>query len=120
MSTRSPLKARFGSRVLVEDVPRVASGSPARFLLSGKPRAINSPRAALVLAKRHMSLRNAHSAVTRLFDQGEVVVELPKVESEGVLIKELADCHVVARRYGAPQSIDVRAIREATGLSQED
>src|SRR4051794_1003319 len=117
MSTKSRLKGRAASRVPGRDVPRVASGSPGRFRLTSKPRAINSPGAALALAKRHMSLREAHSIVTRLFDDGEAVVELPKVESTKALAKELADCNVLARPYGAPHTVDVRAVRERTGLS---
>ena len=74
----------------------------------------------MALAKRHMSLREAHSIVTRLFDDGEAVIELPKVESTKALTKELADCNVLARPYGAPRTVDVRAVRERTGLSQED
>ena len=120
MSTRSSLKALSGPRVQVRDVPRVASGSPGRFLLTSKPTAVNGPGAALALAKRHMSLREAHSVVTRLFDDGEAVVELPMVENIAALTKELAACHVIAKPYGARGKVDVRAIREAAGLSQEE
>lgn len=120
MSTKSRLKALSGPRVRVQGVPRVASGSPGRFLLTSKPATIDAPRAALALAKRHMSLREAHSVVTRLFDHGEAVVELPRVENSTVLAKDLAACHVIAKPYGAPQRIDVRAIRDVTGLSQEE
>ena len=120
MSTKSRLKARSGPRVQVQDVPRVISGSPGRFLLTSKPSTINAPRAALALAKRHMPLRDAHSVVTRLFDHGEAVVELPQVESAAAMARELASCNVIARPYGAPQKIDVRTIRDATGLSQEE
>jgi len=120
MSTRLRLKALSGPRVQVQDVPRVASGSPGRFLLTSKPATINAPRAALALAKRHMPLREAHSVVTRLFDHGEAVVELPRVESLMTMVKDLAACHVIAKPYGAPQQVDVRAIREVAGLSQEE
>lgn len=120
MSTKSQLKELLGPRVQVRDVPRVASGSPGRFLLTSKPTAVNGPGAALALAKRHMSLREAHSVVTRLFDDGEAVVELPMVENVAALTKELAACHVVAKPYGAREKIDVRALRDATGLSQEE
>ena len=120
MSTKSQLKELLGPRVQVRDVPRVASGSPGRFLLTSKPTAVNGPGAALALAKRHMSLREAHSVVTRLFDDGEAIVELPMVENAATLTKELAACHVVTKPYGAPEKIDVRALRDATGLSQEE
>ena len=67
-----------------------------------------------------MPLREAHSVVTRLFDHGEAVVELPRVESFATLTRDLAACRVIARPYGAPQKVDVRAIREVTGLSQDE
>src|ERR1043166_1569100 len=99
MAKKSRLKARSGPRVQVQDVPRVISGSPGRFLLTSKPATINAPRAALALAKRHMPLREAHSVVTRLFDHGEAVVELPRVENLMTMVKDLAACHVVAKPY---------------------
>jgi putative transcriptional regulator len=42
------------------------------------------------------------------------------VEDHAALTEELKACNVIARAYGAPKDIDVRAIRDATGLSQED
>jgi DNA-binding transcriptional regulator YiaG len=120
MWTKSGLKGLAGPRVQIQDVPRVRSGSPGRFLLKSEPTTINAPQAALVLAKRHLPLRQAYSVVTRLFDDGEAVVELPMVENQAALTEELKACNVIARIYGAPKKIDVRSIREATGLSQED
>jgi DNA-binding transcriptional regulator YiaG len=73
----------------------------------------------LALAKRHLSLREAHSIVTRLFDDGEAVVELPVVESVDALMRDLAASHVAAMPYGAPAKVDVRAIREDLQMSQE-
>jgi DNA-binding transcriptional regulator YiaG len=81
---------------------------------------INAPHAALVLAKRHLTLRQAHSIVTQLFDHGEAVVELPMVEDRAALIEELGACNIVAKVYGAPEAIDVKAIRARLGLSQDD
>jgi hypothetical protein len=97
MSTRWSLKDLSGPRVRVRDVPRVPSGSPGTFLLQSEPYKINGPEAALALAKRHLSMREAHAVVTRLFDHGEAVVELPAVESVAGLIRDLAACNVVAK-----------------------
>jgi DNA-binding transcriptional regulator YiaG len=119
MSTRSSLKGLSGSRVQVRDVPRVGSGSPGKFLLKSEPGKIKAPAAALALAKRHMSLREAHGIVTRLFDWGEAVVELPLVESVDALTRDLAAGNVAAMAYGAPSKVDVRAIREDMHMSQE-
>src|SRR5262249_32646143 len=119
MSTRSSLEDLAGPRVQIRDVPRVSSGSPGRFLLKNEPRQIKSVTAALALAKRHLSLRAAREVVTKLFDTGEAVVDLPCVESAKALTRDLAQCNVIARPYGAPQRVDVRAIRDALDMSQE-
>jgi DNA-binding transcriptional regulator YiaG len=119
MSTRSSLKGLSGSRVRVRDVPRVGSGSPGKFLLKSEPGKITAPAAAFALAKRHLSLREAHGIVTRLFDRGEAVVELPLVESVDALTRDMAASNVPVMAYGAPSKIDVRAIREDMRMSQE-
>jgi DNA-binding transcriptional regulator YiaG len=119
MSTRSSLKDLSGPRVLVRDVPRVSFGSPGTFFLRCEPHMIKSPEAALALANRHLSMREAHEVVTRLFDTGEAIVDLPKVESTAALARDLAKCNVVAKPYGAPPRIDVKAIRDGLDMSQE-
>jgi DNA-binding transcriptional regulator YiaG len=119
MSTKSSLKGLSGSRVRVRDVPRAGSGSPGKFLLKTEPGKIKAPAAALALAKRHLSLREAHAIVTRLFDCGEAVVELPLVESVDALTRDLAASHVAVMAYGAPPKVDVKAIREEMRMSQE-
>lgn len=119
MSTKSSLRDLFGRRVQVRDVPRVASGSPGKFLLQSEPYQVAGPSAALALAKRHISLRDAHEIVTRLFDHGEAVVELPMVESVDALTRDLSACNVTAKAYGPPPTVDVKAIRETMGMSQE-
>lgn len=115
----SRLQARAGPRVRFRDVPRVLSGSPATVRLTCEVGRLGAPRAALALAKRHLSLREAHAVVNDLFDHGEAVVALPMVEDLSALTADLAACGVVATPYGAPASVDVRAVREATGLSQD-
>lgn len=119
MSTRSSLKDLSGPRVRVRGVPRVASGSRGKFLLQSEPGKIKGPQAALALAKRHLSMRDAHAVVTRLFDHGEAVVELPAVESIAAFTRDLSACNVVAKPYGPPPKVDVKAIREMMEMSQE-
>jgi hypothetical protein len=96
MSTKSSLRERFGPRVQLQDVVRLASGSHARFLLKSKRHAAKGPQAALALTKRHMPLAEAHAAVARLFDDGETIVDVPVVEDAAVFVRELAECNVVA------------------------
>jgi DNA-binding transcriptional regulator YiaG len=119
MSTRSSLKDLSGPRVRVRGVPRVASGSRGKFLLQSEPGKIKGPQAALALAKRHLSMREAHTVITRLFDHGEAVVELPAVESVAAFTRDLAACNVVTKAYGPPPKVDVKAIREMMEMSQE-
>src|SRR5258708_40267904 len=117
MSTRSSLKDLSGPRVRVRAVPRVASGSRGKFLLQSEPGKINGPQAALALAKRHLSMREAHTVVTRLFDHGEAVVELPAAESVAPLTRDLAAWSVAARAYGPPPKVGVKAIPEMLDMA---
>ena len=96
MSTKSSLKERLGPQVQIRDVVRVASGSPARFLLKSNVHTVKGPQAALALVKRHMPLQQAYAAVTRLFDEGEAIVDVPVVEDADALARDLAECNVVA------------------------
>jgi DNA-binding transcriptional regulator YiaG len=116
---RSSLKDLSGPRVRVRAVPRAASCSRGKFLLQSGPGKINSPQAALALAKRHLSMHDANTVVTRLFDHGEAVVELPAVESIAAFTRDLAACNVAAKAYGPPTKVDVKAIREMMEMSQE-
>ena len=58
--------------------------------------------------------------VTRLYDRGLAVVELPAVENARKVIRDLAGAGVTATSYGAPQTIDIKTIREGMGLSQDE
>ena len=120
MSTKSSLSALSGPRVRIRDVPRVRSGSPEKFALRIDRARFKGPQAALALAKRHLPLRAAHGVVTRLFDRGAAVVELPTVESIKTVIRDLAGAGVAATPYGAPRKVDIRRIREAMGMSQDE
>jgi hypothetical protein len=97
MSTSSSLRERSAPRVQVRDVDRVASGSPARFLLKSKAHNAKGPQAALVLVKRHMPLAAAHAAVTALTDEGEAIVDVPMVEDAKALARDLAACNITAK-----------------------
>jgi DNA-binding transcriptional regulator YiaG len=115
----SSLSALSGPRVRIRDVPRVRSGSRGKFLLRADRADFRGPQAALALAKRRLPLRAAHGVVTRLYDRGLAVVELPAVEDARKVIRDLAGAGVTATPYGAPAKIDIKTIREAMGLSQD-
>lgn len=75
----------------------------------------------MALARRGVAARAAHAAMTRLVeDAAAVVVAVPTVEDCAALERELADCGIEAVRHAPPQRVDVKAIRERTGLSQDE
>lgn len=117
MSTTSIFTERFGQRVRIRDVDRVASGSPVRLRLSFRQGA-NTPEAARVLVRRHLPLRTAHAVLTDMVDHGKAYVSVPCVEDIAALKNDLFSVGVVATVH-APRPLNARAVRERTGLSQE-
>lgn len=119
MSTKSSLKERFGQRVQIREIDRVPSGSPVRLSLrlGDSP---NTPEAARILARRHVSLRTAHRALSDLLAGARSAVLLaPCVEDRDRLLSELAAVGVFARPHETPE-VDPRTVRERTGLSQDE
>jgi hypothetical protein len=109
---KSSLLALSGPRVRIRDVPRVRSGSRGKFLLRSDRASLKGPQAALALAKRHLLLRSARGVVTRLYEGGLAVVELPAVENAHNVIRDLAAAGVTATPYGRAEEIDFKEIRE--------
>lgn len=118
--TNSSLKERFERLERVPGAAPVASGSPARYLLQPAADRPNTIEAAAAMVRRHMAVRAAHKAVTALLETGRAIAELPMVEDRAALEADLAACGITAVPYQAPAQVDVKAIRERTGLSQED
>lgn len=112
MSMKSSLSVLSGPRVRIRDVPRVRSGSRGKFLLRADRASFKGPQAALALAKRRLPLRAAHGVITRLYDRGLAMVDLPVVENARKVIRDLAGAGVMATPYGAPKKITPKAIRE--------
>ncbi len=102
---------------------RVSSGSPARYLIEYNPKrngkAVYTIIAAKALTRRHVTLRRAHAAVTEVVATGRAIIDVPCVEDRETFERELRDCQLIVTRYEAPTEIDVAAIRERTGLSQD-
>ncbi|QCO07483.1 helix-turn-helix domain-containing protein [Azospirillum argentinense] len=65
-------------------------------------------------------MKKAHIALTRLLDEGSVVLEVPVVEDVGTLIRELAEVGLDAALHEPPATVDVKALREREGMSQEE
>jgi DNA-binding transcriptional regulator YiaG len=72
------------------------------------------------LAKRGLTLLQAKRIVTRLAKGESVAAEIPMVEDVTVFEKELKRHGVIAERRDPPDAIDVKAIRERLGLSQDE
>lgn len=117
MSNTSKFMARFGHQVQVRAVDRVKSGSPVRLSLSFEPGA-NTPEAARILVRRHLSVRAAHGALTEMVENGKSYVVVPCVENLRKLKRELKKVGVIAHEH-EPRLVDVRAVRKRTKLTQE-
>ena len=121
MSISQSLKERLGPRVQIQDIALVQSGSAERLLLRRTDAfPPNIPKAALSLAKRHMSLRKARMALNRLNNRNAIVIEVPMVEDRAALIRELGETGIHAILHQPPRSVDVKALRERDGMSQEE
>ena len=81
-------------------IDHVKFGTAAVFALrlteKGLP-AVRAVSAALTLAKRGLSLRDAKRAVEDLLESGATVVELPTVENGAAVVRDLALAGVDAR-----------------------
>lgn len=120
MSTRLSLKERFARRVPVPDVDRVASGSPAGYVLEARMPFERRIDAAMALNRRHLTLAQAHRVIGRLAHGESVPVRVPAVEDAQTFERDLDQAGVIAERREAPPSIDVRAVRERLGCTQEE
>jgi DNA-binding transcriptional regulator YiaG len=68
-----------------------------------------------------MPMGQAHRTLTRLVQgaDDDVIVEVPVVEDVARLVSELAQCGIDAFPAAPPATINVREVREKSGLSQE-
>lgn len=69
--------------------------------------------------RRHVPLKQAHTAITALLVEPNVIVELPMLEDSIAFETEIEAHGAVAARIEAPEEVDVKTIRETLGLSQE-
>lgn len=120
MSIKSLLRGRAGPRVQIQDVDRVPSGLPVRLRLRLLHLTPDTVSAARILARRHLSLRKAHAALTQVLADGVSLVAVPMVEDMAALTAELASVGVAASRHEVPASVDVKDLRERLGATQEE
>lgn len=114
------LKEMFGPRVQIRADGRVRSGSPIAVVLEADPPFRKTVSAAQALAKRHLPLGQAKRAVERMMRGDRVAVEIPMLESRDALTRELKASGVRVTFRDPPGNVDIKAIREKTGLSQEE
>ncbi len=70
--------------------------------------------------RRHVSPKQAHTAITALLVEPSVIVELPMLEEATAFEREV-ECHgAQALRIKVPDEVDVKSVREALGFSQEE
>lgn len=118
----SSLRERFARLGPIRAIDRVASGSPAEFVLTplvDRPR-INTVSAAIELTRRGIPLLRAKRVMEELLSEGRAYVGLPTVEDTDALRRALAVSGVEAAPTGPPDAVDVKAIRERLGLTQEE
>lgn len=120
MSTKSGLKAKFGPRVRIRGIDRVPSGSPARYVLTAEAPFHRTVSVAEVLAKRGLTLLQAKRIATRLAQGESVAVEIPMVEDAAAFERDLKRLDVNGERREPPSDVDIKAIRERLGLSQDE
>lgn len=115
------LQERLARLARAPAIAPIASGSPASLLLTIKPRGevIATIPAAIELKRRGMTMIAAKRAMDMLLADHRAYVEVPTVEDVDHLIALLAEYNITARRIGPPESVDVKAIRTALGLTQE-
>ena len=97
----------------------MTSGSPAVYGLSRTRRSPATISIAQALIRRHVTLKQAHTAITDLLVEPSVIVELPMLEDAKAFEKEVEAHGATATRVEVPAEVDVKTIRDKLGLSQE-
>lgn len=115
----SKLKERLARLGRVRGVDRVSSGSPAVFVLrkSEDFDIAGLIDAAMVLARRGVSLAQGKRAIEQMIERTIAAIELPAVEDKVAVVRELKRLRIAATAM-RDDPVDVRALREKAGLSQ--
>ena len=117
---KQSLRERLARLGPIQALDRVPSGSPETLVLrpaDGLAK-VQTIAATLALARRGMTLLRAKRAVEAMVELGEAIAHVPTVESAAMLAGDLKTAGIEARRV-ASSPVDVKAIRAALGLSQE-
>jgi len=95
------LEALFARAERAPGVARVTSGSPAVYALRRTRRSPATISIAEALMRRHVSPKQAHTAVTALLVEPQVIVELPMLEDAQAFETEVEANGAVATRIEA-------------------
>jgi DNA-binding transcriptional regulator YiaG len=120
--SNSSWKERFARRASGKARDLVQSGSPAILSLRTHPYVseVNSIAAIESLVRRHVPLLKAKRAIEAVLAEGSHYLPVPKVEDPEQLRSELRSAGFEVRVAPVPgRAIDVKALRERLGTSQE-
>lgn len=114
------LKGRFERLGPIQDIDRVSSGLPETLVLrpASSLAKVKTISAIEALAKRGLTLLKAKRTIEAVVEQGESVVHVPMVENAKRFAADLLASGVRARRV-AHEAVNVKAIRSALGMTQE-
>ncbi len=118
----SSLRERFARLGPIRTIDRVASGSPAAFVLTpiADRAGLKTATAAIELTRRGIPLLRAKRALEQMLAEGRAYVHLPVVEDAEALSRTMASFGIAAAVHGPPEAVDVKAIRVALVLTQEE
>jgi DNA-binding transcriptional regulator YiaG len=115
-------KERFARRAGGKARDLVRSGSPAiqNLRINPEAREVNSIAAIEALVRRHMPLLKAKRAIETVLTDGSHYLQVPKVEDAESLRSDLRSAGFTVRVAPVPgRVVDVKALREKLGTSQE-
>jgi DNA-binding transcriptional regulator YiaG len=115
---RSSLRERLGPRVRIRAVSRSGSGSGGGYALEARRRAFETVTAVQALIRRGVSPSRAKAVVEDLAAGKKVFLHVPSADVK--LASELARVGIDARRHQVPAAVDVAALRNRLGLTQEE
>jgi len=92
------LEKLFAKAERVKGIERVTSGSPAVYALRRTRRSPSTISIAQALMRRHVSVKQAHTAVTALLVEPSVTVELPMLEDAKAFEQEVEAHGAIAQR----------------------
>lgn len=124
---KSSFVERLAPQGRVKGIPRVNSGSSEELILKPDNENVAVITAVMALAKRGLSMLKAKRAIEAMITSGDVVVEVPKVESVEDLAADLGSAGVRVRFRSVENRklmMDfagrMKKLRNGLNLSQEE